>query len=92
MAAISVSAIVMIYYNVIIAWALRFFIASLTDHLPWEDCDSCQCLLYRQDLSGNATGGSTLNETVLFLLTNNSYGLNCSEYTAITVSSLLAGW
>lgn len=27
------------YYNVIIAWALRFLIASLTPKLPWSNCD-----------------------------------------------------
>lgn len=26
------------YYNVIIAWALRFFFASFTDQLPWTTC------------------------------------------------------
>ncbi|CAH1403428.1 unnamed protein product [Nezara viridula] len=28
------------YYNVIIAWALRFFFASFTDLLPWTTCDN----------------------------------------------------
>ncbi|RZC40284.1 sodium-dependent dopamine transporter-like [Asbolus verrucosus] len=28
------------YYNVIIAWALRFFFASFTDMLPWTTCDN----------------------------------------------------
>ncbi|CAB3379347.1 Hypothetical predicted protein [Cloeon dipterum] len=28
------------YYNVIIAWALRFFIASFTYNLPWTTCDN----------------------------------------------------
>ncbi|BES96093.1 transporter [Nesidiocoris tenuis] len=28
------------YYNVIIAWALRFFFASFTDFLPWTTCDN----------------------------------------------------
>lgn len=26
------------YYNVIIAWSLRYFFASLTDVLPWTTC------------------------------------------------------
>lgn len=86
MASIAVSAIVMIYYNVIIAWALRFLIASLTDHLPWEDCDSCQCLLYRQEYTevnvNNVPVLNDQNETIPFLqdlLVNNSYGLTCCE-------------
>ncbi|XP_055531694.1 sodium-dependent dopamine transporter isoform X2 [Wyeomyia smithii] len=28
------------YYNVIIAWSLRFFFASFTSHLPWKLCDN----------------------------------------------------
>ncbi|XP_063907552.1 sodium-dependent dopamine transporter [Zophobas morio] len=28
------------YYNVIIAWALRFFFASFTNLLPWTTCDN----------------------------------------------------
>ncbi|XP_055919473.1 sodium-dependent dopamine transporter [Eupeodes corollae] len=28
------------YYNVIIAWSLRFFFASFTENLPWTSCDN----------------------------------------------------
>lgn len=28
------------YYNVIIAWSLRFFFASFTKELPWTSCNN----------------------------------------------------
>lgn len=28
------------FYNVIIAWCLRFFIASFTSDLPWVSCNN----------------------------------------------------
>jgi solute carrier family 6 dopamine transporter-like protein 3 len=28
------------YYNVIIAWALRYFFASFSSLLPWTTCDN----------------------------------------------------
>lgn len=71
MAAVVLSFIVTIYYDIVIAWALRFLVASFTSHLPWEDCNSCQCLRY--NLGKNVTV-TELEE----LMTNNSYGLNCS--------------
>ncbi|KAH1003114.1 hypothetical protein HUJ05_011054 [Dendroctonus ponderosae] len=46
------------YYNVIIAWALRFFFASFTSLLPWTTCDNewntPQCRPFDFE-AGNAT-------------------------------------
>ena len=92
MTAVTISAIVMIYYSVIIAWALRFLFASFTSKLPWEDCNSCQCLLYRQltlDTNNeteielrNLTTVDDDNNTIPYIgdfVANNSYGFNCCE-------------
>lgn len=37
---IIVSAIVMLYYNVIIAWTIFYMFASLRAQLPWQNCDA----------------------------------------------------
>lgn len=34
-----VSAIVSMYYNVIISWTIHYMFASVTYELPWYDCD-----------------------------------------------------
>ncbi|XP_055380801.1 sodium- and chloride-dependent glycine transporter 1 [Condylostylus longicornis] len=36
---IIVSAIVMLYYNLIIAWTIFYMFASLTTELPWQNCE-----------------------------------------------------
>ncbi|XP_070185337.1 sodium- and chloride-dependent glycine transporter 1-like [Littorina saxatilis] len=74
-ASLVVSCILMVYYSVIIAWALRFLIASLTSSLPWESCDSCDCLLY-------SVNQSEIEDYDNFLY-NNSYGLNCTGVNLI---------
>lgn len=37
---IIVSAIVMLYYNVIIAWTIFYMFASIRAQLPWQNCDA----------------------------------------------------
>ena len=39
-AAVMVAAFICFYYNVIIAWCLYYFFASMTDVLPWTECGS----------------------------------------------------
>ena len=48
-----------IYYIVVLAWGLRYFIASFNSTLPWSTCDNWwntdRCI----DVMGLAANGST---------------------------------
>ncbi|XP_062616275.1 sodium- and chloride-dependent glycine transporter 1-like [Saccostrea cucullata] len=43
-----ISALIALYYNVVIAWCLYYLFASMTSYLPWQDCEnewnSCKCI------------------------------------------------
>ncbi|KAH9513801.1 Sodium- and chloride-dependent glycine transporter 2, partial [Bulinus truncatus] len=65
------SVLVFIYYDVIIAWGLRFLVASFTSDLPWIKCHDCSCLLYD---AKNLT-----EEMVEGLKFNNSLGIACPD-------------
>ena len=69
-AAVVTSMLVGIYYNVIIAWALYYFVMSMTSVLPWSQarCDDCRCVIYGLLSDDNNTvtdvtdaNGTTLN-------------------------------
>lgn len=40
------------FYNVIIAWSLRFFFASFANQLPWTSCDNEWNTLQCKPVSG----------------------------------------
>ncbi|KAK3082621.1 hypothetical protein FSP39_000641, partial [Pinctada imbricata] len=54
-AMVIVSALIALYYDVVIAWCLYYFFASWTTHLPWQDCDktwnTCECQDGNQNFS-----------------------------------------
>lgn len=59
------------YYNVIIAWCLRFFFASFTQNLPWALCNNpWNTIACRQfDQIANTTNTSYVNATEMEIST-----------------------
>uniref|UniRef100_A0A182NI32 Transporter n=1 Tax=Anopheles dirus TaxID=7168 RepID=A0A182NI32_9DIPT len=56
------------YYNVIIAWSLRFFFASFTDSLPWTHCSNAWNTVECKPFGfTNTTTGSVANRTELLV-------------------------
>jgi SNF family Na+-dependent transporter len=55
-------AIVMFYYNVIIAWTIYYMVASFEDVLPWANCgntwNSQHCFSYDEFQKCKATDGA----------------------------------
>ena len=53
--------IIGLYYNVIIAWSIYYFFASMTSELPWTFCDNgwntAQCFT-NEFIKSNCTGQS----------------------------------
>ncbi|XP_050094668.1 sodium-dependent dopamine transporter [Anopheles aquasalis] len=60
------------YYNVIIAWSLRFFFASFTDSLPWTHCsnawNTAECKPF--GFSNSSVAASSVSNRTATLLTN----------------------
>ncbi|KAH8308740.1 hypothetical protein KR059_001114 [Drosophila kikkawai] len=59
---ILVSAIVMLYYNLIIAWTIFYMFASFATKLPWQNCEPAwstkYCFSYAQADQCEATNGT----------------------------------
>ncbi|XP_058053644.1 sodium-dependent dopamine transporter [Anopheles bellator] len=78
------------YYNVIIAWSLRFFFASFTDSLPWTHCSNpwntaeCKPFGFNNSSAGvasNKTATLLANATVTTAAVNESkFASAASEY------------
>ncbi len=39
-AMVIICSLVVLYYNVIVAWCMYYFFASMTSELPWVTCDN----------------------------------------------------
>jgi len=76
-----ISFVIGIYYNMVVAWSLRYFWASLTSVLPWTTCDNAWntefCSVSKQ--VANCT---------LELLNSNSSVANCTEMNVNDTSQL----
>ncbi|KAK4875154.1 hypothetical protein RN001_011576 [Aquatica leii] len=72
------------YYNVIIAWALRFFFASFTDMLPWTSCDNSWNTPHCRPFDFPSKNSSEFNNTALLLqevpVTDLKFASAASEY------------
>ncbi|XP_060552019.1 sodium- and chloride-dependent glycine transporter 2-like [Ruditapes philippinarum] len=55
MSVVLITACIIIYYNVIVAYCIFYFFASMTSKLPWSDCNNdwntCQCRDSTMDLN-----------------------------------------
>lgn len=75
-----VSSIVMLYYNMIIAWTLFYMFASWSSTVPWENCDpewsTSNCYSYVDADKCSNENGTYFNQTCFDA--NTSASLNLS--------------
>ena len=75
------SAYVGVYYNVIIAYSVYYFFASLDSTLPWIDCDN----YWNSDFCGSKVA-SYDNITLASVLTKNNIAFNATNITSVAHS------
>ncbi|XP_031551517.1 sodium- and chloride-dependent GABA transporter 3-like [Actinia tenebrosa] len=65
-----------IYYAIILAWAILFMFYSFTDKLPWSHCDNdwntAACYLGKKMIPVNESLNGTVNYTVRYVEDNNT--------------------
>ena len=78
-AMVIVNTLVALYYNVIIAWAIYYFFASMTSQLPWTHCDNgwntdhCFTSDYLRDTCAGMTTNVVYESAIFFCAMNMSY-------------------
>lgn len=77
MSVVLITACIIIYYNVIVAYCIFYFFASMTSKLPWSDCsndwNTCQCRDSSMDLNSTipwANGSRFLTECNITTMSN----------------------
>ena len=86
---VTTSTIIALYYNVIIAWSIYYFFASMTSDLPWTDCDnwwnSEQC--FTSDfLKENCTGATSTHLNTPLRSASFVFGFMTSEVNATHIA------
>ncbi|XP_030369046.1 sodium-dependent dopamine transporter [Scaptodrosophila lebanonensis] len=77
------------YYNVIIAWSLRFFFASFTNVLPWTSCDNAWNTPNCRPFEGqNSSRGLVGNLSDFYAFSNQSLFYANESYTNTTFASM----
>lgn len=75
-----ISLVVAIYYNVIMAYTLYYFFASMQKHLPWTQCKdewlSLGCVAKTERKLEECTGNATLDSLVRKCLCTGNYSTN----------------
>ncbi|TDG51621.1 hypothetical protein AWZ03_002081 [Drosophila navojoa] len=76
------------YYNVIIAWSLRFFFASFTNVLPWTSCNNIWNTPNCKPFEGQNTRPLVGNLSDFYAFNNQSLFFANESYTNVTFASL----
>lgn len=80
------------FYNVIIAWSLRFFFASITDVLPWTTCNNTWntpgCKPFEANYTRSTVAPSLVSSTILPLVNSTSIAISNQTTLNATVQNV----
>lgn len=79
-ATIALGAVITVYYNVIVAWAIYYLFASMASTVPWDTCgnewNTCACR--------TTSMNKTIDDALMWL---DSAGLNCTGADPLDIKS-----
>jgi len=82
-----ISAVVCVYYNVIIAWTIYYFVLSFSWELPWSTCNNDWNTDYCYTRSSNSSQLNGVNVTDRVNLTINITDVNITDRANITLNN-----